>query len=98
MSANESADKFFQNTACPHFPCHANIQQDDFNCMFCYCPLYPLGTECGGDYRFTSRGVKDCSACTRNHQGLVGAQWVLSRIPDVLNATRLQQGAQQVRE
>lgn len=40
----------------------------DINCLFCYCPLYSLGTECGGNYRFTSKGVKDCSNCTVCHE------------------------------
>ena len=43
------------------------IDTDDFNCLFCYCPLYPL-EDCGGNYTFTEKGVKDCSDCTLPHK------------------------------
>ena len=32
--------KFFQNKKCEYFPCHKGIPEEDFNCLFCYCPLY----------------------------------------------------------
>ena len=31
---------FFQHTACEFFPCHETAHPEDFNCLFCYCPLY----------------------------------------------------------
>ena len=34
---------FFQNRACEYFPCHKGVADEDFNCLFCYCPLYLLG-------------------------------------------------------
>ena len=34
---------FFTNRECEFFPCHAGIDPDEFNCLFCYCPLYALG-------------------------------------------------------
>jgi len=37
------------------------------NCMFCYCPLYFSGELCGGDFKYTKGGVKDCSACLMIH-------------------------------
>lgn len=40
---------FFQNRACEYFPCHKGVADEDFNCLFCYCPLYLLGDECGGN-------------------------------------------------
>ena len=43
------------------------IDTDDFNCLFCYCPLYPL-EDCGGNYTLTEKGVKDCSDCTLPHK------------------------------
>ncbi|MCD4712554.1 MAG: cysteine-rich small domain-containing protein [Clostridiales bacterium] len=58
--------KFFQNRECEFFPCHKNVNDDEFNCLFCYCPLYMLRDECGGDFKMTS-GVKDCSDCTKPH-------------------------------
>ena len=30
---------FFQNRDCEYFPCHATKHPEDFNCLFCYCPL-----------------------------------------------------------
>ena len=40
--------KFFQNKKCEYFPCHKGIPEENFNCLFCYCPLYTLGKSCGG--------------------------------------------------
>ena len=59
--------KFFQNRACEFFPCHKEIGEDKFNCLFCYCPLYALGDQCGGNYCYTENGIKDCSKCLRPH-------------------------------
>ena len=43
--------KFFQNKLCEYFPCHKTRNTDTFNCLFCYCPLYALGENCGGNYK-----------------------------------------------
>ena len=59
---------YFQNSACPYFPCHEKANREFFNCLFCYCPLYALGGECGGDFSYTPDGVKDCSACMLPHE------------------------------
>ena len=37
---------FFQNRDCEYFPCHETKHPEDFNCLFCYCPLYALGRGC----------------------------------------------------
>lgn len=58
---------FFQNRECEFFPCHECEKPEDFNCLFCYCPLYALGTRCGGSFRITEKGVKDCTFCTFPH-------------------------------
>lgn len=58
---------FYQHTKCPYFPCHSNINPKDFNCKFCYCPLY-LVPKCGGNYTILKNGIKDCSKCTIVHQ------------------------------
>lgn len=34
--------RFYCNKDCQYFPCHEVKNEDDFNCMFCYCPLYLL--------------------------------------------------------
>ena len=31
---------YFSHKKCEFFPCHKNADPDDFNCLFCYCPLY----------------------------------------------------------
>ena len=59
---------FFSNRDCEYYPCHPGADPEDFNCLFCYCPLYFLGDRCGGNYRYTQHGVKDCSGCLVPHK------------------------------
>ena len=61
----ENSCRYFENTACEYYPCH---QREHLNCLFCYCPLYFLGNRCGGNFRFTEKGVKDCSGCQIPHK------------------------------
>lgn len=58
---------FYQNKKCEYFPCHKTKNIDDFNCMFCYCPLYMLGDKCGGNYKILNNNIKDCSECLIPH-------------------------------
>ena len=58
----------FQNKACEYFPCHEHGDPETFSCQFCFCPLYALGDRCGGSFRYTEQGIKDCSACLRPHR------------------------------
>ena len=60
--------KFFQNKKCEYFPCHKGIPEADFNCLFCYCPLYTLGKSCGGNCEFLKNGIKSCMNCNFPHQ------------------------------
>ena len=60
--------RFFSNIACPYYPCHSVPEGSKFNCLFCYCPLYALGSGCGGNYKYLENGVKDCSDCTLPHR------------------------------
>ena len=60
--------KFCQNKACEFFPCHKGVPGEDFNCLFCFCPLYTLGRECGGSFVYLENGIKDCSNCTKPHR------------------------------
>lgn len=62
-----ASEFFFQNKKCRYFPCHNGTDEDTFNCMFCYCPLYTLGDGCGGNFRFLENGIKDCSGCLTCH-------------------------------
>lgn len=59
---------YYQNTACEYFPCHAGANAENFNCLFCYCPLYALGDRCGGAFRYLENGFKDCSGCLIPHK------------------------------
>lgn len=60
--------KFNQNRKCEFFPCHEGIGCEEFNCLFCYCPLYPLGAHCGGNFTYLPNGIKDCSGCLLPHR------------------------------
>ena len=66
----------FTNRDCPFFPCHEGIEDALFNCLFCFCPLYTLGANCGGTPVFTESGVKDCSRCNLPHLGNTGNRLV----------------------
>lgn len=69
--------RFFRNTACAYFPCHAGVDPAEFNCLFCYCPLYFL-PDCGGTPDL-SRGIKDCTPCVNPHAA-GGYDRVLARL------------------
>lgn len=58
---------FFCNRACEFFPCHETDDEENLNCLFCFCPLYPFGSACGGTFSYTKDGVKDCGACLLPH-------------------------------
>ena len=66
MSMMKNNFSYFQNTECEYFPCH-KTESDFFNCLFCYCPLYALGEDSGGNFTFTPQGIKDCSNCMIPH-------------------------------
>lgn len=57
--------KCFTNDKCEYFPCHHTDDAENFNCMFCYCPLYNY--ECRGAYKIIENNVKDCSECLIPH-------------------------------
>ena len=79
---NKNSACFFANRDCAHFPCHANADPDCFNCLFCYCPLYALGEECGGNFCYTHQGIKDCTNCLIPHtQG--GYDYIIQNFPKV---------------
>ena len=58
----------FCHKECEFFPCHKTSDPEDFNCLFCYCPLYALGDQCGGNFKYTEKGIKDCSGCLLPHK------------------------------
>lgn len=59
---------FFTNRECEFFPCHKEGDPGNFNCLFCYCPLYALGKRCGGSFNYMVGGIKDCTNCTFPHR------------------------------
>ena len=70
---------FFQHRSCEYFPCHPGADPESFSCLFCYCPLYVLGARCGGNFKMTDSGIKDCSACMVPHRtdaaAYIGSRW-----------------------
>ena len=59
----EHSHRFFENNACRYFPCHKGLK--DFNCLFCYCPMYPLEA-CPGNPTYMAyhgKQIKDCTNC-----------------------------------
>ena len=78
---------FFQNVECEYFPCHQGLEKDQFNCLFCYCPLYALGEKCGGNFVYTPQGIKDCSQCLRPHRR-ESYQSILNQMDKVLELSK----------
>lgn len=66
----EHSHRFFENKDCKYFPCHKGMDGENFNCLFCYCPLNPY-ENCPGTPRFLKKEdglrIKDCSNCTFPH-------------------------------
>ena len=68
MKCKNGSRSFFRNAGCESFPCHEIGDPDNFNCMFCFCPLYAFGDKCGGNFSYTPRGVKNCINCAIPHE------------------------------
>ena len=62
----ENSHRFFENRECKYFPCHNMPEDGEFNCLFCYCPLYHMGEECGGIFEIY-KGTKSCVSCHLPH-------------------------------
>ncbi len=58
--------EFYQHKECKFFPCHDVDNIENFNCKWCYCPLYFV-KKCVGNYKMNDNGVKDCSDCKIPH-------------------------------
>ena len=60
---------FYANIECEFFPCHTTetITVENFNCLFCFCPLYDK-EKCGGKFIYLTNGYKDCSLCVFPHE------------------------------
>ena len=81
----ENSYRFFENKDCKYFPCHKGLA--DFNCLFCYCPLYTLGSKCGGNFRYLENGVKDCSDCLLPH-GRGSYSYIKSKYPELMELAK----------
>ena len=70
---------------CKHHLCHKGIDEKDFDCMLCYCPLYLI--ECAGNFKIIKRGKnkgkKDCSDCVFPHT-TGGKRYVLRRLKQII--------------
>ena len=65
---DQAGYRFFQHRGCEFFPCHEGVEEGQFSCLFCYCPLYALGDRCGGNFHYIQGGIKDCSDCLFPHK------------------------------
>ena len=79
--------KFFNQKECEYFPCHKTNDPDNFNCLFCYCPLYALKDKCGGNFRYTEKGIKDCTNCTLPHRR-DNYDYIIGKFKDIINITK----------
>jgi len=84
---NDRHFSFFQNRQCEYFPCHSGVPEAEFNCIFCYCPLYALGRKCGGNCQYTEKGIKDCQHCSFPHWR-INAPLILARYADINEIVR----------
>jgi len=80
--------KFFTNTSCEFFSCHQNIPKEQFNCLFCYCPLYGLKDQCGGNFTYLDNGVKDCTNCGIPHSKN-GYDFIMSKKSDIIELGKM---------
>ncbi|EPR44414.1 cysteine-rich small domain-containing protein [Desulfovibrio sp. X2] len=87
----KNSHSFFTNRDCAYFPCHKGVAEEDFNCLFCFCPLYFL-KGCGGRPTLTPDGIKDCSGCTVPHAP-GGYEHVLQRLRREFDAKRAEAAA-----
>ena len=68
VNAVKSSSRYFENRQCEYFPCHD--MEGDFNCLFCYCPLYDYD-DCPGSGEYKNRNgrrIKVCTKCSFPHK------------------------------
>ena len=80
--------RFFTNRECEFYPCH---KTDRINCLFCYCPLYYL--DCGGHFKLTEQGLKDCSECLIPHQE-GGYDYIVRKLMEAAESEKARHAAQ----
>lgn len=47
-----------------------------------------MGEECGGNFRYTERGIKDCSQCLIPHTKDVGYDHIQGKMMDVIDIVK----------
>ena len=52
-----------------------------------HCPLYALGENCGGNYKYLENGIKDCSNCLVPHSPK-GYDYVTSKYSEILELAK----------
>ena len=81
----KNSSSFFKNCECEHFPCHKGVNAQEFNCLFCYCPLYSMDN-CGGNFIMNKEGLKDCSNCLLPHNKN-NYDYIMSKFQDIIKIT-----------
>ena len=76
--------RFFCNKECEYFPCHKTDSPEDFNCLFCYCPLYSMGENCGGNFTYIDNKIKDCSQCEIPHS-TKNYNYIIKKLSEIIN-------------
>lgn len=85
---------FFQNKDCKYFPCHKGLSESKFSCLFCYCPLYALGEDCGGNFTYDNdKGVKDCTNCIVPHKR-ENYEYMIDKAAELVELVRKKQDEQ----
>ncbi|MDP4177119.1 MAG: cysteine-rich small domain-containing protein [Bacillota bacterium] len=75
--------KFFRHEKCEYFACHEVKDDSNFNCLFCYCPLYFL-EDCGGNNSYIN-GIKNCTNCMIPHSK-GGYDYIVNKIVEINKA------------
>ena len=64
----KNCSKYFSNIECEYYPCHEGLEE--FNCLFCYCPLYRK-EHCPGNPKYiesNGKMIKCCDECIFPHK------------------------------
>ena len=80
----ENSYRYFENRSCEYYPCH---DIEHINCLFCYCPLYALGDQCGGAFVYTENGIKDCSGCLKPHRR-ENYEKIMEKMPQIIELAK----------
>lgn len=80
-TSQKVSSRYFSNTSCEYYPCHKGANPENFNCLFCFCPLYPL-SDCGGTPTYLPNGIKDCTGCLKPHTDYDG---IIARLKEEMS-------------